>query len=328
LDTFESFKLQLYNVNERSFENIALQLFSLQSVHNPVYRAYLSNLGYSGSPVSTEDIPFMPISFYKRHAIKTGAWADEVIFTSSGTTGLTTSTHHIADLGFYLSHTERCFAHFFGSLTDYHFMALLPSYLERKNSSLVAMMDYFIKNSGSAYSGFYLHNDEKLMKDLEMLRHAGGKAVLFGVTFALLELAEKYQPDLSHCMVFETGGMKGRRTEVTRQELHELLKTGLNTGEIFSEYGMTELLSQAYSTGKARFLAPPWMKVTARDITDPFRKGLLNETGGINVIDLANWHSAAFIETEDLGKVFQDGSFEILGRLDNSDLRGCNLLIS
>lgn len=270
----------------------------------------------------------MPISFFKKHVIKTGAWEEQTIFRSSGTTGSLTSSHYIRDLSFYLQHAERCFEHFFGPLAGYHFLSLLPSYLERKDSSLVIMMDYFISRSGSPYSGFYLNNIEKLLKDLETLRKGKGKAVLFGVTFALLELAEKYAPDLGHCMVFETGGMKGRRPEMTRAELHTSLRKGLNVSEVYSEYGMTELQSQAYSNGKGRFLTPPWAKVIGRDITDPFRKGLQNETAGINVIDLANWHSVAFIETEDLGKVHQDGSFEILGRLDNSDVRGCNLLIA
>jgi phenylacetate-coenzyme A ligase PaaK-like adenylate-forming protein len=329
LDTFESFRSQLYEVNEHSFTNIARQLFTFQSVNNPVYKTYLSHLGRKDREIGAlEDIPFMPISFFKQHSVKTGAWTDEAFFMSSGTTGETTSTHHIADLSFYLQHSERCFQHFFGPLTGFHFFALLPSYLERKNSSLVAMMDYFINRSKSSASGFYLKDTEKLLKDLAKIRNSGRKAVLFGVSFALLDLAERIQPDLSDVLIVETGGMKGRRKELTRSELHDTLRNGLNASEIYSEYGMTELLSQAYSSGKEHFRSPPWMKIIGRDITDPLQKGLHNETAGINVVDLANFHSIAFIETEDLGKVYRDGSFEVLGRMDNSDVRGCNLLLA
>jgi hypothetical protein len=230
-------------------------------------------------------------------------------------------------MGFYLDHAVRCFEEFFGAITEYNFLALLPSYLERKDSSLVAMMDHFIKKSGSTSSGFYLSNISKLLDDLQNLKEQGRKTILWGVSFALLDLAENKKPDLSHCLVFETGGMKGRRIEITKQELHERLCEGLNVDQIYSEYGMTELLSQAYSKGASTLYCPPWMKVVGRDLSDPFQKGLLGETAGINVIDLANWHSIAFIETEDLGKVYTDGSFEIQGRIDNSDIRGCNLMV-
>jgi hypothetical protein len=189
------------------------------------------------------------------------------------------------------------------------------------------MVDHFIRLSDSSFSGFYLHDVEKMLADIEKLRSANRKIVLFGVTFALLELAEHHKADFSDCIVIETGGMKGRRKEITRPELHSILKKALNLPAVYSEYGMTELLSQAYTTGNDRFFCPPWLKILGRDMTDPFQKGLLNETAGINVIDLANWHSIAFIETEDLGKVYSDGSFEVLGRMDNSDVRGCNLLI-
>ncbi len=222
----------------------------------------------------------------------------------------------------------RCFEQAFGNIADFQFLALLPSYLERRDSSLVAMMDYFIKRSQSPSSGFYLHDTAKLLLDLEKSKSSGlKKTVLWGVTFALLDIAERYQPDLSHCLVFETGGMKGRRLEITRNELHTILGQAFQVEGIYSEYGMTELLSQAYSRGKNAFFCPPWMKIVVRDVTDPMLKGLLNETGGINVIDFANLDSIAFIETDDLGKAYADGSFEIMGRLDNSDVRGCNLLV-
>lgn len=327
METFKSFERQLYGVNDNTFEDIALQLFRFQAVHNPLYRQFLLNLRINPDKIhSIEAIPFMPISLFKRHEVKTGNWKAEEVFRSSGTTGSVTSSHHIYNLRFYLDHALKCFECFFGPVSDYHFLALLPSYLERKDSSLVVMMDYFIKKSGSESSGFYLHNTQQLLADLEKLRKSPKKTILWGVTFALLDLAET-APDLSHCLVFETGGMKGRRAEITRLELHENLKKGLNVPHVYSEYGMTELLSQAYSRGSERFFCPPWMKILGRDLSDPFKKGLQNETAGINVIDLANWHSIAFIETEDLGKTFADGSFEVMGRIDNTDIRGCNLMV-
>jgi hypothetical protein len=246
---------------------------------------------------------------------------------SSGTTGLQASMLPVKDPGRYLQHAARCFEYFFGSLENYRFHALLPSYLERGNSSLVFMIDHFIKLSRSPVPGFYLNNVDELLRDVATNDVKGRKPVLWGVAFALLDLAERYHPDLSHCMVFETGGMKGRRQEIIRLELHSRLREAFGVQAVFSEYGMTELFSQGYSKGGSAFFCPPWMKIIARDITDPFQKGLLNETGGINVIDLANADSVAFIETEDIGKVYEDGSFEILGRLDNTDVRGCNLMV-
>ena len=326
METFKSF--DLYHFNEDAFRDIALSLFRFQVSGNPIYKAFVENLNIEPDSVEQlEDIPFLPISFFKQHSIKTGQWPTDAFFTSSGTTGMQTSTHEIQSLDFYLQHAEYNFMHFFGDLTHYHFLALLPSYLERKNSSLVAMMDHFIKRSGSPFSGFYLNNDAKLLRDLDSLKHSDRKTILWGVTFALLDIAEKHQMDLGHCMIFETGGMKGRRRELTREELHQILCHRFGVPSIYAEYGMTELLSQAYSIAENRFRCPPWMKIMGREITDPFQKGLLAETSGINVIDLANRHSIAFIETEDLGKVYHDGSFEVLGRMDNSDLRGCNLMV-
>jgi hypothetical protein len=327
LDTFKSFESQLYTVNEKTFLDIALQLFRFQAKNNAVYQAYLQLLGITADKIRTlEEIPFLPIGFFKTQTIKTGSWESAAIFTSSGTTGATTSQHHVQNPGFYLRHSAKCFEYFFGNLSDYHFLALLPSYLDRKNSSLVAMIDYFIRESRSTASGFYLDNLNGLLEDLKKLQGKPRKLILWGVSFALLDLAEKH-PDLAHCMVVETGGMKGRRREMTRSELHAALKKGLNVSGIFSEYGMTELFSQAYSDGKERFSCPPWLKVVGRDLSDPFLKGLQNETAGINVIDLANYHSISFIETEDLGKIYADGTFEIMGRMDNSDVRGCNLMV-
>jgi len=327
LDTFKSFTTLLYDVNDKSFDDIALSLFRLQANHNPVYRQYVQNLGVEVGTISdVNDIPFLPISFFKHHVIKTGDWTSEAVFTSSGTTESRLSAHHIRDLSFYLDHAERCFEYFFGALSDYHFLAFLPSYLERSDSSLISMMKHFIAKSQSAYSGFYLHNVDQLIRDIEVLKKDRRKTILWGVSFALLDLADRQTVDVSHCLVFETGGMKGRRREMIREELHAALKRGLRRKSIYSEYGMTELLSQAYMKDD-RFKCPPWMKVIAREITDPLQKGILGETGGLNIIDLANWHSIAFIETEDLGKVYRDGTFDVLGRMDNSDVRGCNLMV-
>ncbi len=258
----------------------------------------------------------------------TGSYSNpDVIFTSSGTTGAITSRHVVPSLSFYLENCKRNFEFFFGSLSDYHILALLPSYLEREGSSLIAMVNFFIQKSESAHGGFYLNNYETLLEKIDQLRRDNRKVLLLGVSFALLELAEKFEVDLSHCMIMETGGMKGRRREMTREELHDFLQRRFNVKTIFSEYGMTELMSQAYSLGKGVYRTPPWMKVVIRDINDPFARELPGKTGGLNIIDLANLHSCAFIETQDLSKMAQDGSFEVLGRFDNSDIRGCNLLV-
>ncbi len=329
MNSFESFAGQIYTVNDQTFNNIALSLFRYQAANNALYNAFITNLGVKVTDVDAIDqIPFLPISFFKNHTVKTGAWTEEVCFTSSGTTGMTTSKHYLRSLDFYRQHSVRCFEHFFGSLKNYHFFALLPSYLERKGSSLIAMMEHFIRESGSGVSGFYLHDLDRLVRDMAARPDDGRKVILWGVSFALLDLVEKYDRlDLGNSMVFETGGMKGRRKEIIREELHGILKHGLGVNRLYSEYGMTELLSQAYMVDGRFFNPPPWMKIIGRDISDPLRRGLLSETCGINVIDLANWHSIAFIETEDLGKVNENGSFEVLGRMDNSEVRGCNLLV-
>ena len=329
METFKSFTSKLYTVNETSFQDIALELFHFQASNNPVYKAFIKHLGLSVHQVSSlEQVPFLPISFFKTKEVKTGQWIPQTTFTSSGTTNSNKSSHLVADLQFYLNHSRKCFEHFFGSVTAYHFLALLPSYLERQGSSLVSMMDHFIRESNSAHSDFYLNNYDGLIAKLEALKNDSRKTILWGVSFALLDLADQYKIDLSDCLVFETGGMKGRRVEITRLEMQDIVKDKLHVKTLFSEYGMTELLSQAYKTSEnAYFQCPPWMKVIGRDLTDPLNKGLLSETAGINIIDLANWNTISFIETEDLGKVYADGTFEVLGRLDNSDLRGCNLMV-
>ncbi len=328
MDTFKGFQSKLYSVNEYSFEAIALDVFRLQALYNPVYKEFLQHMSITPSTIeSLEQIPFLPISFFKTQLIKTGNWIEENCFSSSGTTGSSTSKHYIRDEKFYRQHAQKNFEMFFGPLTDYHFLAMLPSYQEREGSSLIAMMQHFITESKSDHSAFYLYNQDQLVEDIQVLQSDSRKIILWGVSFALLDLVEKYDIDLGNSLVFETGGMKGRRKEITRAQLHQILKDGFKVPTLYSEYGMTELLSQAYAVYSERFSLPPWMKVIGRELTDPFHKGLLGETAGINVIDLANWNSISFIETEDIGKVYSDGSFEVLGRMDNSDVRGCNLMV-
>ncbi len=318
----------MYTINEQNVSDIALKLFRFQAEHNPVYGKYIHHLRIIPEKVtSVTDIPFLPISFFKTYQLQTGTWQAETTFISSGTTGLTTSSHLIADVNFYVDHAERCFDHFFGSLKDYHIFALMPSYLEREGSSLIAMLQSFVKKTASSYSGFYLYDHGKLARDLTLAKKDNRKIILWGVSFALLDFAEQFSIDLSGCIIIETGGMKGRREEITRQGLHQQLKKYFNVSDVYSEYGMTELLSQAYTKGEEIFYAPPWMRFMIRETTDPFEKGLISRTGGLNVIDFANFHSVSFIETEDAGKIHPDGTFEVLGRLDNSDARGCNLMI-
>ena len=328
METFKSFVHSLEKINESNFEDIALQLFHFQSKNNPVYRDYLVCLKCNTSKISRIDqIPFLPIGFFKTHLIKTGEWPVQAEFLSSGTTGSISSRHLVPDLDFYRAHSENIFNHFFGSAESFHFLALLPSYLERKGSSLIEMMDHFIARSGSVHSGFYLHNTEELVDKIIKLKNDGRKVILWGVSFALLDLAEKFELDLSHCIIFETGGMKGRRKEWIREELHEYLCKRFNVAVVFSEYGMTELMSQAYSMGLGQYQCPAEMKILIRSINDPFEILASEKTGCLNIIDLANFHSCAFIETQDIGLLHGNGCFEVLGRMDNSDIRGCNLLI-
>ncbi|TRX62233.1 acyl transferase [Fulvivirga sp. M361] len=312
-----------------TFDALALEVFQYQYANNAIYRSFIEHIGINPINVTMlTQIPFMPISFFKRHAIQTGSWKPEKIYESSGTTGTTTSRHLVRDNQFYLELTERIFRLFYGSLDQYHFLFLLPSYLERGTSSLITMANHFVQRSDSEHSGFYLHNYDELINKIEFLKQSSSKKIfLWGVTYALLDVAEQYSPDLSTVIVLETGGMKGRRKELTRGELHEKLKKKFNVTEIHSEYGMTELMSQAYSKGDGKFFTPPWMKIILRDAHDPFDLQEINKSGGINVIDLGNVFSCAFIETQDLGLSDQQGIMEIHGRFDNSDIRGCNLLV-
>lgn len=320
----------VFSIQAADFTKTALELFCFQFETNPLYREFAAQLNRTPDNVKRlEDIPFLPIEFFKTHKVvckDTGAY-DEV-FLSSGTTGMEQSRHLVKEISFYTQSFENSFRHFIGNPEEMPIMALLPSYLERKGSSLIYMMDYLIKKSPYAESGFYLNNLDELADKLIRVDAEGRKVLLLGVSFALLDLIEQYQFKLDNTIVMETGGMKGRRKELVREELHEILCRGFGVNKIWSEYGMTELLSQAYSKGDGIFETPPWMKILIRDVNDPFFYLPNGRTGGINVIDLANVNSCAFIATKDLGKIHNNGKFEVLGRFDNSDIRGCNLLIA
>jgi phenylacetate-coenzyme A ligase PaaK-like adenylate-forming protein len=328
LRRFKSFEKELSLLNENNFDNIALSLFRLQADTNDVYKNYLTSLGVNPAQINQiSEIPFLPISFFKDLEVKSGDWKEEQTFLSSTTTGGRPSKHKVFSKGAYLANTELIFNRYYGSPQGFHFFALLPAYLERDGSSLVEMVSHLIAKSDSSLSSFYLHNTKDLKQNIQLARNSTKQIMLIGVTFALLDLAEEGEFDLSDCIIMETGGMKGRREEITREELHHFLCTRFNSKTIHSEYGMTELFSQAYSKGKGYFSAPPGMKIIIRDINDPFDTLEKGKTGGINVIDLANIYTCAFVETQDLGRIRQDGSFEVLGRMDNSDIRGCNLLV-
>jgi phenylacetate-coenzyme A ligase PaaK-like adenylate-forming protein len=328
MDFVKSFKAKLSGITEDTFENAALELFLYQYYNNPLYREYTDHLKIKALNVdSIAEIPFLPIEFFKTHTIKSGTWQTQHVFESSGTTGAITSKHPIEDLDFYLKHSEIIFEQFYGSLTDYTFIALLPSYLERNNSSLVFMADHFVKQSKSEYSGFYLNNYSALIEKLQYLKNKKVKVIIIGVTFALLDLAEQFHEDLSEVIIIETGGMKGRRKELTQYEVHQAIKESFSVENVHTEYGMTELLSQAYSQKEGVLKFPDWCKVLIRDLNDPFDFSQKRKTGAVNIIDLANVHSCAFIETKDIGEIINKKEFKILGRMDNSEVRGCNLLI-
>ena len=327
---FKSFKNNIFNFNASDFDKQALELFRYQAEYNQIYSEYLSVLGISPSSVhSVLQIPFLPISLFRDKKIKTGQWEEEDVFMSSGTTSGNRSRHYVESLEYYDRISLAIFERFYGRVDAYIFLALLPSYQEQGASSLIRMVQNLIQQSGNPDSGFYLQDYNELKQKLKSLQNRRDKKViLWGVTYALLDLAAKSGNLPENTIVLETGGMKGRREELTRNEVHELLENGFGIGRIHSEYGMTELLSQAYSHGNGIFRSPPWMKILLREINDPFAINNEMHYGGVNIIDLANIHSCAFIETGDLGRVFVDGSFEIIGRLDNSDSRGCNLLVN
>ncbi|MEM0993700.1 MAG: acyl transferase [Bacteroidota bacterium] len=321
-------KQRLLNISPGDFTDKALAIFRHQAEHCLIYKQYLDLLRIS--PLSITDvaaIPFLPIQFFKQQVVKTGDWQAASIFTSSGTTGQMPSRHFVKDLSFYLENTRSGFEQYFDGLQNYVVLALLPSYLERSGSSLVAMADYFIKISKYSESDFFLNNTEQLIETLQSCQHRKVPTLLIGVSFALLDLAERYSIDLSHITIMETGGMKGRRKELIRTALHQTLKTAFHVEKIYSEYGMTELLSQAYTKGGERFYPSTTMKILIRDTSDPFHILGPHRNGVVNIIDLANVDSCSFIATQDLGRTYEDGSFEILGRLDQSELRGCNLML-
>ena len=354
---------KIFNVTASNFQQLCLEIFRFQYHYNRTYREYVDMLNIQPDKVmSPAKIPFLPIQFFKTHSVKTTDFNPDVIFESSGTSQSINSHHHIKHVTLYKQSFLKTFELFYGPVNEWCIIALLPSYLERKNSSLVFMVDELIRRSQHVQSGFYLNEHEKLYKTLKEVETAGQKTIFIGVSFALLDFAEKYSLSLKQTIVMETGGMKGRREEMVRQELHQLLKDRFSVQSIHSEYGMTELLSQAYSKEAGIFHSPPWMKMLIRDEQDPLSvqseydssesEVLSSEAGSqssqfktnspftaekyrdhhsvmgaINIIDLANVYSCSFIATDDAGKLYADGSFEVLGRLDNSDIRGCSLMV-
>ena len=322
-------KQQIFKIqSNQEFIDVALEVFKHQFNSNRVYRSFCDLLFVHPSDVtSLEQIPFLPIQFFKTKEVVSSTKKIEEAFTSSGTTGNLTSKHFVTDISFYQQSYLKGFAHFYGDIKEYTVLALLPNYLERKGSSLVYMVDDLIQKSEKSNSGFYLNNLSELAHKLKILDKNGEKILLIGVSFALLDLLDEFSFNLENTVIMETGGMKGRRKELIREELHSILKKGFGVEKIHSEYGMTELLSQGYSKGNGLFDCPPWMKILTRDTEDALSILPHGKSGGINVIDLANYNSCSFIATQDLGKVYKSGSFEIIGRFDNSDIRGCNLMI-
>jgi phenylacetate-coenzyme A ligase PaaK-like adenylate-forming protein len=313
--------------NQAQFEEMCMRVFRHQVNNNKVYQEFIKLLGRRPDQITrVEQIPFLPIEFFKSRDILSSSQQVETVFTSSGTTGAVPSRHLVTDLSVYRKSFTLGFEHFYGRPKDYVILALLPSYLERGGSSLVFMANELIQLSSSESSGFYLNNMEELALNLAELDRSGQKILLLGVSYALLDLIALKQFKLKNTIVMETGGMKGRRREMVREELHKELKAGFGVDQIHSEYGMTELLSQAYSHGNGIFDCPPWMQVLIRDPEDPFQLLDRKRTGGVNVIDLANFNSCSFIATQDLGRAREGSSFEIVGRFDHSDIRGCNLM--
>ncbi len=311
--------------NDATFEKLALEIFDFQMENNLTYAAYAALILRGKNPENINEIPFLPVEFFKTEQIICQGQVIEEIFLSSGTTG-EQSKHLVSNIELYKSSYQKTFQLFYGDITDYCILALLPSYKEREGSSLIYMVDDLIKKSKHPQSNYYLNNYEELATTLKGLENKKQKTILFGVTYALLDLAEEFPQKLERTIIMETGGMKGQRKELLKEEIHSILKHSFATENIHSEYGMTELLSQGYSKGNNIFKTPPWMKILTRDANDPLSI-ISNKTGGINVIDLANIYSCPFIATQDLGRTFDDGSFSVLGRFSNADIRGCNLLV-
>lgn len=317
----------IQTITERDFDDIAIQLFHYQYSNNSVYKEFVDAIGVKTDNVQlVSDIPFLPVSFFKSHKVVTGHFDPVYIFESSTTTSDIPARHFIRDEELYLQSLISGFQQFYSSAQQYTFLALLPSYLQRGNASLVHMADVLMNISRHPANGFYLDDLDKLYKTLNTLEQQKQSTILLGVTFALLDFAEQYSMNLKNTIVMETGGMKGRRKEMIREEVHEVIKSGLGVTEVHSEYGMTELLSQAYAVKDGKFRTSNTMRVFVRDVNDPFDVRLTG-SGLLNIIDLANIHSCAFIATDDIGKIYPDGHFEVLGRADNSALRGCNLMV-
>lgn len=315
-------------MDKADFCRTALDIFRFQSRQCKVYRSYLELLGVEPASVKEiRDIPFLPVEFFKTHTVYSSSLPPQHVFTSSATSGMQPAQHHVAKLGLYEKSFSRCFRQFFGTPEQYTILALLPAYLERSGSSLVYMVDRLMQQSGAPDNGFYLYNHQELYHRLCKLRTDQKPVILFGVSFALLDFLQTCSLSFPELQVIETGGMKGRGIELSRNELHQRLRQGFGSRHIHSEYGMAELLSQAYAIEGERFVAPPWMRVLIRDLHDPFYPLPCGQKGGVNLIDLANRYSCSFIETQDLGILHPDQSFEILGRIPFSELRGCNLLI-
>ena len=322
-------KINIFNLhNSIEFEKMALEIFQFQAKNNLVYKEFLNYLNIDIESIKKiEEIPFLPIQFFKSHKVLSSRSAIQRVFLSSGTTGNEQSKHFVTDLTIYEESFTKGFEHFYVPISAYTVLALLPSYLERDGSSLIYMVNNFIQKSKNEKSGFYLNNLEELAQNLIESDKKNEKTLLIGVSFALLDLLEKHKFQLKNTIVMETGGMKGRRKELIREELHQILSEGFGVTNIHSEYGMTELLGQAYSKGNGIFECPPWMKILTRDTEDALTILAEGKSGGINVIDLANINSCSFIATQDLGKTYANGTFEVLGRFDNSDIRGCNLMV-
>jgi phenylacetate-coenzyme A ligase PaaK-like adenylate-forming protein len=314
--------------SHKQFEKIALKVFRYQYENNKVYKEFCDFLKTDVQKVkSLQQIPFLPIQFFKSHAVVSNTDEIQETFTSSGTTGMITSQHLVTDVSLYEQSYRQAFSQFYGNIEDYAVLALLPSYLERSGSSLIYMVKDLIELSNNEHSGFYLRNYDELITKLIELDNAGQNVILIGVTYALLDLIEKQKFQLKNTIIMETGGMKGQRKEMIREELHKILSQGFGVPSIHSEYGMTELLSQAYSLGDGIFECPSWMHILIRDTEDALSYVDYGKTGGVNVIDLANINSCSFIATQDLGKKYHNNAFEILGRFDHSDIRGCNLMV-
>ncbi|AHF15564.1 LuxE/PaaK family acyltransferase [Niabella soli] len=320
-------KDKIFSVDEGSFEAVATELFFYQYENNSIYREYVQAIGCDTGRIKTiAAIPFLPIRFFKTHAVTTTDFEPEVFFESSGTTTTVNSRHWVKDTGLYTQSFMQTFTRFYGPVEQYCVIGLLPSYLERGNSSLVFMVDHLVRASRHPQSGFYLDDWEALAATLAGLEAQGQKTLLIGVTYALLDFARLFPQKLEHTIVMETGGMKGRRRELIRAEVHDLLRQGFGVPKVHSEYGMTELLSQAYSKGDGIFRTPPWMRAVTREEDDPLAVSTKPGKGVLNIIDLANIYSCAFIATDDLGQVYENSSFEVLGRMDHADVRGCSLL--